>query len=337
MDYDFLISELESKSNLKKDDVQSLVEKKYSEMNSFITMEGAVYLVAKEMNIDLPENSSERMPIKNIKPGMRNSNIIGRIFRISKITEFTKSNGMAGRVSNVFVGDGTGFVRVPLWDDQVKLLEDNTLSLGDVVSIVGGMARENMYGDTEISLGRFGAIHIVEDYTELPSVNDLTKMLFNNSTERTCVTDITPGGNFEIKGTVVQLFRGSFLFDICPMCGGKTDNSRCNEHGDVTPNHAMVLSFIVDDGTDSMRCVLFRETAEKLCGITAEELYKLDADQRFRLFEDRLLCKDVILAGNVKTNSMYDRMEMMVNGFKSINPLEESKKLVDDMEIAVGV
>lgn len=335
MDFDLLVAELEGKSNLKKADILNLVDKKYSEMNRLITKEGAVHLVAKELGIDLPEASS-RTPIKNILPGLRNVNVIGRVFRISKIVEFTKSNGSAGRVANVFIGDNTGFVRVPLWDDQVKLLEEGTISVGDIVQVTNGLARENVFGDVEISLGRFGSILPVDAYTELPSTEDLSKIFFNLVPERAEISGITAGGNFEIKGNVVQLFRGNFLFDVCPLCGNKLESSRCTEHGDVNPSQALVLSFIVDDGTGDLRCVLFRDIAEKALGIAAGELSLLEPENRYNLLNDKLLGKEFILTGRVKKSRLFDRLEMVVSDFKDINPLEESKKLVDELELTVG-
>ncbi|MBI1978623.1 MAG: hypothetical protein HYS62_01010 [Candidatus Aenigmarchaeota archaeon] len=336
MDLNFLISELESRSNLKKDDILTLVDKKYSEMKELITKEGAVYLVAREMEIDLPENSEGRITIRNIVPGMRRVSILGRVFRVSKINEFKKSNGNTGRVSNVFIGDHTGFIRVPLWDEQVKLVEEGDISIGNIVQIINGLVRENNFGEVEISLGRFGAIIPVEDHVELPSVDDLSKMFLNILSERTEISNIVAGGNFEINGTVIQLFRGNFLFDVCPMCGNKVEINKCEEHGDVIPGHALVISLILDDGTGDLRCVLFREVAEKACGITATELSEFDAEKRYQIISEKLFGKEFILSGRIKKSRMYDNLEMMVNEFKDINPLEESKKLVDEIELIVG-
>ena len=64
MEFDLLLNELQDKTNLKKDHIQSLVDRKYSEMKDLITKEGAVYLIAKEFNVDLPEET-RRFTIKN--------------------------------------------------------------------------------------------------------------------------------------------------------------------------------------------------------------------------------------------------------------------------------
>lgn len=336
MDFDNLLNELQNKSTLKKDEVQSLVDDKYSQMKDFITREGAIYLVAKEIGIDLPERPTGIVPIKGIVSGMRNVNVIGRVFKISKVTEFTKSNGSKGRVANLFVGDRTGFIRIPLWDDQVKSLEDGTISIGDILQISNGFSRENNFGSVELSIGKFGAIGHLNDY-DLPSVGDLEKMSLSISIERTNISDAVPGGNFEIKGTIVQVFRGNFLFNVCPMCGNKIDENRCIEHGDVTPSPALVISFVADDGTGDLRCVMFREFAEKMCDTSSEKLSKMDIEERYQFVSNKILGKELVFSGRVRQNKMFDRVEMTVNDFKPINPLEESNKLVDELESMVGV
>jgi len=293
-------------------------------------------LVAKEFDISLPENSLGRMPIKKVVSGMRNVSITGRVFKISKINEFKKSNGSAGRVSNIFIGDNTGVIRVPLWDEQVKLLEEGTISVGDIIQVGNGLARENTFGEVEISLGRFGSINILEDFVDLPSAEELLKMSFNISPERADISDAISGGSFELKGTIAQVFRGNFLFEVCPLCNGKVEDSKCMEHGDVAPSHAMVVSFILDDGTDDLRCVSFRKSAEELIGMPSEELSKLEPEERYGMVSSNLLGREIILSGRIKKNKMSGRMEMMVNGFKDINPLEESKRLVDEIELMVG-
>ncbi len=337
MDFNFLVAEFENKSNLKKNDILNLVDKKHSEMSELITKEGALYLVAKEMGIDLPEQTSSGPSIKSIAVGLRNVSVIGRIFRISKINEFTKSNGSAGRVANIFIGDNTGSIRIPLWDDQVKLLEEDVLSIGDVVQVNNGFSRENIFGEVEISVGRFGSIHTVDGYVELPSVEQLSKTGFNVSPERTVISDIVSGGNFEIKGTIVQIFKGNFIFDVCSMCNNKTENNKCPDHGEVTPNHQLVVSFVIDDGTGDLRCVLFRESAERFTEITAQELFNHDPETRYKMISDKISGKEFVLSGRVKKNNLFDRLEMMVNDSKGINPLEESKRLLSEVESLVGV
>ncbi len=335
MDFSALINNLQTKLNLKREDIESLVDKKYSEMRDLITKEGAVYLVAKEFGVSLPENTNSRMPIRSVKAGIRNASVIGRVFKISKTNEFTKSNGNPGRVANLFIGDNTGIVRVPLWDDHVKLLEEGMVSIGDVVQINNAFVKENIFGEPELSLGKFGSISHADGFIELPSVEQLSKTSLN-TTERAPIDSIVAGGNFEIRGTIVQILKGNFLFQVCSMCDNKIEEGRCIEHGDVSPAYAQVISFIIDDGKGDLRCVSFRDVAEKLSGIKADELVGMQTDERQKAISDKILGKEMILTGRVKKNNLYDRLEMIVNDLKSINPLEESKVLLNGIELMVG-
>lgn len=334
--FEILLNELSTKSKLKNEDILNLVDKKYSEMKGLVTKEGAIYLVAKELNVDLAEVPKGRIQIKNIVHGMRNLNIVGRIFRISKVNEFKKSNGGMGKVANIFIGDGTGYIRIPLWDDQVNLLGEHTLNLGDIIQVNNAISRENTYGETEISLGRFGAINHVENFMELPSVEELSKMHFNLLPERSNISNIAIGGNFEIKGTIVYLFKGNFLFGVCSVCNGRLKDNSCTQHGETSPNNELVVSFILDDSTADLRCVVFRELAEKLCDVSSEELSEIDSEQRYNIIKDKVLGKEVILIGRPRKNRMFNRTEMIIDSFKRTNPIEESKRLIDDIRLAIG-
>ena len=93
-----------------------MVDKKYADLSGLITKEGAALLVANELGIKL-NNTVRRPSIKDLQSGMKNVSVTGRIFRISDVTGFKKSDGSAGKVANVFIGDETGFVRIPLWNE----------------------------------------------------------------------------------------------------------------------------------------------------------------------------------------------------------------------------
>ncbi len=330
--FDYLVKELEAKSHMEKQEILGHIDNKYNEMESLITKEGAVYLVAKELGINLM--GEYKMQIKDVALGMKNVGITGRIFKISKINEFQKS-GRKGRVSNVFLGDSTGIIRIPLWDDQVKLVEDGLVTVGDIVKIGNGFVRENMFGDKEISLGKYGSINHVQEFVALPSVEELSNMLANPMPERTRISDLVSSGIFEIRGSIVQLFKGNYLFNICPVCENKMAD-KCVEHGGVPPNHAMIVSFVIDDGTSDIRCVLFRETAERFLQISSESLAELNPDQRFEMIKDKVLGREMLFRGRVKKNKIFDNLEMTVNEFEDINALEESKRLINEIEIMQG-
>jgi ssDNA-binding replication factor A large subunit len=126
------------------------------------------------------------------------------------------------------------------------------------------------------------------------------------------------------------------LFDVCSICGDKLIQNKCQEHGEVEPSKALVISCVVDDSTSSIRAVFFRELAERIITTQVSELASLDSEKRYELIKERLLGKELILIGKVKKNKIFNRLELIVNEVKDLNALEESKKLVEALELKVS-
>jgi len=195
----------------------------------------------------------------------------------------------------------------------------------------------------EVSLGRFGKIAAADEIAEdvhLPSSEELARMSGGIVNQRTEIKNILPG-NFEIKAAVVDVLKGNFIFSVCPTCGKKIDTSggtpRCIEHGEVEPNSAVVINAVVDDGTGDLRTIFFRDNAEKFAGISAAELAQLNSEQRLEVVKQKVVGKELLLVGKVKNNKVFNRLEMLVDEIKEINPLEESKRIADEIELKLSM
>ncbi|MGC8812270.1 MAG: DUF2240 family protein [Candidatus Aenigmatarchaeota archaeon] len=329
LEYEKILEEIIKRTNISKEELEKRIFSKQEELSGLISQEGAAYLVAKELGIDL--ESRKRLEIKDIVAGMRNINIVGRVFRISNITKFKKADGGEGKVASVFIADSTGFVRLPLWNDQVKIVEEGLLKPGSAIQVVNGIAKENIFGDVEISLGKYGSIKEVEA-EGLPSLEEISTSLFKR-TERVSIKNLKPG-NYEVKGTILHVFKNKLFFYVCPVCNSRVEESKCKEHGEVEAVPELVISCILDDGTSNIRTVFFRETAEKLLGLTAEELQS--SEQSFDVVEERLLGKEIIVSGRVKKNKIFDRLELIANDFKDLNAKEETEKLIEGLNLPPG-
>lgn len=331
-----MIAKLEKQTNISKEELNNKIIKKQKELSGMVSFEGAAQLIAKELGINPFEN--KKIEMKNIVSGMKNVNVTGRIFKISNMVEFKKGDG-TGKVVNVYIGDSTGYVKLALWNEQVSIVEEEIIKPSDIIQIVNGMAKENVYGDIEVVIGKYGNLKQIEEQADLPTVNELNKMFSSNTIERTAIMNATPG-IFEICCNIVYVFKGNFIFNICPVCGnsldGKDSKFRCMEHGEVDPNPALVISTIVDDGTGDIRTVFFRNTAEKLIDATANEIVRLDQENKFKTIKEKLIGRNLILRGRVKKNKLFNRMEMIVNDFEDLNTLNESKKLIEEIELKIG-
>jgi replication factor A1 len=303
-----LLQELEKKSGLSREELMKRIDKKISELDNLITVEGAIYLVARDLGIELP-SERRRVTISSILPGMKRVNLIGRVFKISRIVEFGVGN--KGRVVNLFVGDSTGYVKIPLWNEQVDFIDQKKVKIGSLVQVINGFAREGIFGETEVSLGKFGLLKVLNlEDSEIPSAEELAQKF--SSFEKVKIKDIRPG-NFEITGFIVKVFKASYVY---------------NSNGEK----AMVIPTLIDDGTGDIRVSFFKELAETLSRISVYELEKIEEEERKRFLEEKLLGKEITVEGRVKKNDMYDRLEMIATNIKPFNPTEESYKLVEELE-----
>jgi hypothetical protein len=85
-----------------------------------------------------------------------------------------------------------------------------------------------------------------------------------------------------------------------------------------------ILNLILDDGTDSMRAVLFEDQILQL-GVSKEELYSLEA---FHVKKDELIGEEKYFFGNVKQNNFFNNVEFSIEKVESIDP----NKLLQEIE-----
>lgn len=106
-------------------------------------------LTESEEEIDVVSNSYK---IKDIKDGMGDINLNGKVLEVSEIRTFQRKDGNSGRVGNLMLGDETGTLRVTLWDDKTDFLSQ--VEYGDSIELINAYARENAFSQkVELQVG----------------------------------------------------------------------------------------------------------------------------------------------------------------------------------------
>ncbi|MBW6441006.1 replication factor A [Patescibacteria group bacterium] len=168
------------------------------------------------------------LKIKDIKNGMGDINLFGRIVEISDMKTFSKKDGTSGSVCNITIGDDTGKICVTLWDQNTEFTKDVTLD--DSVEIINGYAKENNFNQqVEIQ---------IEDRS---TIKKSTKTV-EHKENFTPISEIVPGENYSIEGTVSDI-------------GAVREFTR----GDGTLN--MVANIEVTDGSGHIRVALWGDHA----------------------------------------------------------------------------
>jgi replication factor A1 len=308
--YDLLIERISSASGLGKEEIERKIEAKKAKLSGLISREGAAQIIAAELGISF---ENQDIKISELMPGMRKINIFGKIIQIFPIREFEK-NGRSGKVANFRIGDETGNCRVVLWDtNHISLIENGTLSQGDVVEINNASTRDN-----EIHLSGFSELK--KSKKEVSSVK--TEIVVGESE----ISGLVNGQNVKIRGVVVGLFPIKY-YNVCPECNKKVNAEgeafRCIEHGIVTPKKRGILNFVLDDGTEAVRCVLFSEGINK---ISNEE--ELGEASFFENFKKEFLGSEVYVSGVVRKNSLFNNLEIIGNDIKFV----DVEKLISELE-----
>ena len=326
---DEILQELEKKTKLTREELELRIKRKKEELSDLISLEGAAHLVARELGVELPISSRREVKIENLNKGMRGINVKGRVIKIFPIREFERDDKTKGRVCNLLISDGTGEIRIPLWDKQVKLIDEGRIKEGDVIEVKRATVTENIFGGLELRLPKHSIIQKVEDDGSIPKITPsktYPRIEIKNAKE----------GNFEIKGNLVQIFNVNPIFNTCPLCNSRLEKEgnsfKCPVHGEVEPKSNMIISGVIDDGTASMRVVFFRDQARQITGLNPSSLMNMNQEEAMDLIKEIALGKEFIVRGRIQKNKIFGTLEIIANEVEELDILEESKKLISEIE-----
>lgn len=310
-----ILARIKEKTGLADADLIAKIDAKCVSLAGLISKEGAAHIIANELGVKLFEGGGK---IKDLLPGMRNAEILGRVTQIYEVREFKRADGTEGKVGSFLVGDDTGVVRIVCWGGQADVLSQ--ISTGAPIKVSGGMVKENQRGYKEVHLNEGSKVNLNPKET-VPEVK-------SNKAARKTLKELTESDEqVEVMGTVVQVFDPKF-FEVCPQCNSRLKEVEgqwvCGEHSAIMPDYSYLVNVFLDDGTDNMRVVLFRNQAERLLGKNKEQMIAFRVNpETFEPLKTELLGEQFKFIGRAKKNTFFDRVEFIANQVYKANPQEE--------------
>ncbi|UWG47066.1 Single-stranded DNA-binding replication protein A (RPA), large (70 kD) subunit or related ssDNA-binding protein [Halanaeroarchaeum sp. HSR-CO] len=123
-------------------------------------VEVSVSQVEVDEDTDVDVAIQDEYQIDDLSLGISDVTLVAEVLGTEPVRTFDRDDGSEGRVANLLIGDGTGRVRVTLWDEQADLVE--TFDVHDVVEIVDGYVRERD-GSLELHVGEHGDITATDE------------------------------------------------------------------------------------------------------------------------------------------------------------------------------
>ncbi len=238
------IKKIIQETGLSKQEIQEMVTNKKEELKGLISDEGALFVIAKELGVDVKEENKELIKeidinISDLTINMKNIVIAGRIKEIYPIRNFNREGGETGHVGSFLLNDKSGDIRIVLWDDHVNIFNDTDFDINELVKIVNGTPRKGKFGGMEIHLGKFSKITINPedvDYKLYPKIEF----------KKTNIGDINLNlSSVSVEGQIIQSFP---IKEFSRKDGGE----------------GKVGSLILADSTGSIRITFWNEETEEL-------------------------------------------------------------------------
>ncbi|MDP3992085.1 MAG: DUF2240 family protein [Nanoarchaeota archaeon] len=300
--YERILEKISKASGIGKDEIERKVEAKRAKLSGLISKEGAAQVIASELGISF---ENERLKINELLPGMRKVNTIGKVINLFPVRTFTTKKGEESKVVNFWIADETANTKVVLWDtNHIGMIENGKIAVGTTIEISNGSMR-----DSEIHLGSFSQIK--------PSEEILGDVKTEKTFRKKSIGEFKIGESTSARAFVLQVFEPRF-FNVCPECNKKAlqegEAFSCQKHGKIIPEKRAVSTLVIDDGTESIRAVLFHEALLKM-GFS-----QLESQEKFAEEKENFLGKEMIFTGNVRNNTFFNTPEFIVEDVKEAEP-----------------
>ena len=249
------INKIVEDTGLTRKEINAMVEEKKNELKGLISEEGALFIIAKELGVDVKDENKDLLKdidinIADVTTNMKNITLIGRVKQINKTFNFNKKDGGTGKGGSFILHDNTGDIKVVVWDDHTKVLEQSEFERNELVKILNGYARKGKYEGIEVHIGRLSKIILSPedvDYKKYPKIKEIF----------TSINDINLSlSSVSIEGKIMQIF---------PI---KEFTKKNGEKGKVS-------SLTVIDSTGTTKVTFWNEDTEKITGLNIDDIISI--------------------------------------------------------------
>ncbi len=165
----------EQKPELTKQDIDDRIKQKIEKIGpGYLTEEGALFLIAKDLGISLKQTLKTEMSLKDIYVGAKDVSIESRVLNISPTKQFSRKDGSPFLLRTMTVYDNDSAVSVKLWDEKANLPGIEELKPGDLIKIIKAYIKSDLNGSPTINVGSGSNIEPTNKESKIIAVDELT-------------------------------------------------------------------------------------------------------------------------------------------------------------------
>jgi len=165
----------EQKPELTKQDIDDRIKQKIEKIGpGYLTEEGALFLIAKDLGISLKQTLKTEMGLKDIYVGAKDVSIESRVLNISPTKQFSRKDGSPFLLRTMTVYDNDSAVSVKLWDEKANLPGIEELKPGDLIKIIKAYIKSDLNGSPTINVGSGSNIEPTNKESKIRAVDELT-------------------------------------------------------------------------------------------------------------------------------------------------------------------
>lgn len=315
--YQQLVERIARLSGLGLDEINRRVEAKQAKLSGLISAEGAAQVIAAELGISFEK---QKFKIIDLLIGMKKVQVTGKVLQIYPIRKYVRG-GHEGELATLRIADDTSNTRVVFWDTKhITMVKDGKIKEGSVLEIK----------DADVRGTTIRELHLSSDASIEISSEEIKNVVTMESLPLKKLNELKSGERASVKAYVVQAFQPAF-FSVCPECNMKinyeNEKAVCPKHGTIMPKTRILISFIIDDGSDNMRAIAFNEAVTNLFKIQESEMEKLRESVFWLEKKKQMLGSQLALSGRVRRNVAYERDEFVVDSMQELDPEQLIKNL----------
>jgi replication factor A1 len=243
-----IIEQIRSKHpEISEEEIAERLKKEKSRTSGFISDDTLLRMIAADLGMEMQpgELAAPTLSVVDLVPSLSDVTVVGRVVAVFPPRTF--NGDRKGKLASLLIADGTGIVRVVMWNDRTKLVESGGIKVGQILRVSHAYSKEGRGGKVELHVGEKCSVELDPAGFEPRDYPAISRFATN-------INEITldkKNRTVNVVGHVEKLFPASAF-----------------EREDSSPGK--VMRFTIADKTGEITVVVWNEKVDELQTVLKE-------------------------------------------------------------------